>query len=114
MHGTGKFAGMTGDGKYKVIGEIPPPGMTNMLGGCDRAVGTGNAPGIKQCFQVRTRKRHEQIQWYEGRSGSAECGSAAHRPYQAALTVSVFVAIAAISVRAMYLAEPGNENLNAT
>ena len=47
IHGTGKFAGMTYDIKYKEIGEIPPPGMTNTIGGCDRAVGAGNAPGIK-------------------------------------------------------------------
>jgi hypothetical protein len=47
IHGTGRFAGMSLDLKYKEIGEIPPPGMTNTIGGCDRAVGTGNAPGIK-------------------------------------------------------------------
>jgi hypothetical protein len=40
IHGTGKFAGISGEGKYKIIGEIPPPGMTNMLGGCDHAWGT--------------------------------------------------------------------------
>jgi hypothetical protein len=40
LHGTGKYAGISGEGKYKTIGEIPPPGMAGMLGGCDRAWGT--------------------------------------------------------------------------
>jgi hypothetical protein len=40
VHGTGKFAGMSEEGKFKTIGEIPPPGMAGMLGGCDHAWGT--------------------------------------------------------------------------
>lgn len=40
VHGTGKYAGITGEGKYKSIGDIPPPGMANMMAGCDRAWGT--------------------------------------------------------------------------
>jgi len=47
IHGTGKFAGMTLDLKILEIGDISPPGVTNMMSGCNRAVGTGNAPGIK-------------------------------------------------------------------
>jgi hypothetical protein len=47
IHGTGKYAGIAGEGKFKIIGEITPPGVTNMLGGCDHAWGTYSAPGIK-------------------------------------------------------------------
>ena len=40
LHGTGKYDGINGEGKFKIIGEIPPPGMAGAFGGCDRGWGT--------------------------------------------------------------------------
>jgi hypothetical protein len=45
--GTGKYDGITGDGKFKTISETPIPGMANATGGCDHVWGTYSAPGIK-------------------------------------------------------------------
>ena len=48
VHGTGKYAGVTGEGKFKDIGEnTPAPGVANTSGGCNRAWGTFTAPGMK-------------------------------------------------------------------
>jgi hypothetical protein len=40
VHGSGKFAGITGEGKLQALGDLPPPGMPGWFGGCDRATGT--------------------------------------------------------------------------
>ena len=45
--GTGKYADISGQGKFKAIGELPTPGMANWAGGCDHVWGTYIAPGIK-------------------------------------------------------------------
>jgi hypothetical protein len=45
--GTEKYGGISGEGKFKQIGELPTPGMANMSGGCDHVWGTYSAPGIK-------------------------------------------------------------------
>ena len=34
VHGTGKFAGVSGWGKYKETGPYPPSGAPNTLDGC--------------------------------------------------------------------------------
>jgi len=40
VHGTGKFDGITGEGKYKDTGTYPPSGAANMGNGCNRGWGT--------------------------------------------------------------------------
>ena len=40
VHGTGKFADMSEEGKYKSIGEFPPAGVANMISGCNHSWGT--------------------------------------------------------------------------
>jgi hypothetical protein len=42
VHGTGKFADMSGGGKWMPIGNFPPSGMPNMLNGCNHEWGSLN------------------------------------------------------------------------
>ena len=42
VHGTGKFADMTGEGKWMPIGTFPDSGMPNMTNGCNRQWGSYN------------------------------------------------------------------------
>jgi hypothetical protein len=42
VHGTGKFADMTGEGKWMPIGTFPASGMPNMSNGCNRQWGSYN------------------------------------------------------------------------
>jgi hypothetical protein len=40
VHGTGKFDGISGEGKYQDTGTYPPSGAANMGNGCNREWGT--------------------------------------------------------------------------
>ena len=42
VHGTGKFADMSGGGKWMPIGNFPPSGMPNMFNGCNHEWGSYN------------------------------------------------------------------------
>ena len=42
VNGTGKFADMSGGGKWMPIGNFPPNGMPNMFNGCNRESGSYN------------------------------------------------------------------------
>lgn len=42
VHGTGKFADMSGGGKWMPIGNFPPSGMPGMFNGCNHESGTLN------------------------------------------------------------------------
>ncbi len=42
VHGTGKFADMTGGGKWMPIGTFPASGMPNMFNGCNHEWGSYN------------------------------------------------------------------------
>ena len=42
VHGTGKFAGISGEGKWLPIGVFPPTGMPDMTTACNHEWGTYN------------------------------------------------------------------------
>lgn len=42
VHGTGKFADMSGEGKWMPIGNFPPSGVPNMFNGCNHEWGSYN------------------------------------------------------------------------
>ena len=42
VHGTGKFADMSGGGKWMPIGNFPASGMPNMFNGCNHEWGSYN------------------------------------------------------------------------
>ena len=42
VHGTGKFANMSGGGKWMPIGTFPASGLPNMFNSCNRESGTYN------------------------------------------------------------------------